>query len=301
MKLLRLASLSLFFVLIAVSPRPVTAQSKLQVVTSFSILGDFVANIGGDAIEQRVLVGADGDTHTFEPTPGDARALAAATVIFENGLGFESWLDRLYRASGSRATRVAVTNGITPLSADPAGHRHGEYDPHMWHDPTRVIQMVYTIRDALTAADPANAWTYGINAAVYASFLSDLDSWVSWQVWSIPEHRRALITAHNSFGYLASRYGFAMAGAAISSFSTESQPSAAELAALVREVRTHQVPAVFPENVSSARLIERVARDAGVRLAPPLCSDALSRPSGPCSTYFELMYYNVGTIVASLS
>src|SRR4051794_7595015 len=129
---------------------PAAAQpSRLQVVATFSIVGDLVQNVGGDRISLTTLVGADGDTERFEPTPADARALSQATVILENGLGSEPWLDRLYAASGSRAPRVRISQGVELLKGE-----EDEFDPHVWHDAGNAIRMTGTIRDALAGVNP---------------------------------------------------------------------------------------------------------------------------------------------------
>ncbi|MGH8631241.1 MAG: metal ABC transporter solute-binding protein, Zn/Mn family, partial [Burkholderiales bacterium] len=162
---------------------------KLKVVATYSILGDLVQNVGGDKIEMRTLVGPGADTHEFEPTPADAVALAEAALIFENGLGFETWLNDLYAASDSQATRIVVTKDIEPLAAagdeheeGEAEHESAEFDPHVWHDAAHVIHMVEVIRDALVGADPAQAGPYTANANAYLAQLRELDAWVFDQV-----------------------------------------------------------------------------------------------------------------------
>jgi zinc/manganese transport system substrate-binding protein len=284
------------------TPRSAEAQGRLPVVASFSILGDIVANVGGDRIELRTLVGANGDTHTYEPTPADARALANASVLFEIGLNFESWLPDLYRASRSRATRVAVTSNMSLLRSDESGHRHGEWDPHVWQDVSKAVTITYAVRDALGAADPANSDYYNLNAAVYASYLWELDAWIQGYVGCCTTQAgRTVVTPHNSFNYLAARYGFVMLATPIGSISTESDPSARQIATVVEQIRYHGVRAVFPENIANPRTMQRIASEAGVALAPPLYSDALGPPNGPAGTYVRMMYYNVATIIQALN
>src|ERR1041384_1460783 len=101
-------------VLFAALATPCIAQEKLKVVATFSILSDFVKNVGGDRIEVQALVGPNSDAHVYQPTPGDAKTLAAARVVFVNGLGFEGWMERLIKASGSKAPVVTATKGIKP-------------------------------------------------------------------------------------------------------------------------------------------------------------------------------------------
>jgi len=277
---------------------PVQAQgSSLPTVATFSILADIVQQVGGDRISLTTLVGPDGDAHTYEPTPGDARALNAAAVVFENGLAFESWLDRLYASSGSRARRVVVSEGIQPLTRETGGRT--ETDPHIWHDVALASHMAMAVREGLTQADPANADVYAANAGAYLAQLQELDTWVIEQVGTIPAGQRVLVTSHDTFGYFARRYGFQILGSVLPT-TTDAQPSAAQMAALAREIRAVGVPAVFPENVTTARLLDRVAGEARVGVAPLLYSDALGGPDTAGSTYVRIVQYNVATIVSAL-
>lgn len=288
--------------------------SKVKVVATFSILGDLVANVGGDKIALRTLVPAGGDAHTFEPSPTDSVAMVDAAVIFENGLEFESWLPDLIAASRTKAARVIVTAGITPLAgeAEVAGEhagetteehaQHGDYDPHTWHDVNNVIIMVEHIRDGLIAADAANTQTYQDNATAYIAQLKELDGYVVAEVAKLPAERRKLVTTHDTFAYFAHRYGFEIVGTALGSVSTEvADPSAAGIVQLVEQIKATGVGAIFAENVSSGSLMERVANEAGVALGPPLYTDALGEPGSDGDTYLKMIRYNIDAIVSALS
>ncbi|MBI4504245.1 MAG: zinc ABC transporter substrate-binding protein [Chloroflexi bacterium] len=290
---------------------------RLKVVATFSILGDLVRTVGGERLDLRVLVGPESDTHTFEPSPADVAALAEATLVFENGLGFEPWLDKLYASARSRARRVIVTVGLpSPIPATDGDHgggdkpdrdqaeqsAHGEFDPHVWHDAQNAMHMVRAIRDALAQADPANAATYRANAERYLAELEALDAWIIQRVATLPAARRKLVTAHDTFAYFARRYGFAIVGTALGSFTTETaDPSAARIVELVREIRAAGVPAIFAENVSNPRLMQRIAAEAGVALVPDLYTDALGKPNSPGDTYVKVIRSNVEKIVTALS
>ncbi|MDQ3460906.1 MAG: zinc ABC transporter substrate-binding protein [Deinococcota bacterium] len=306
-------------------------NDALKVVATYSIVGDFVQNVGGDAIDLSVLVGPDTDAHTFEPTPSEVVTLGEAEVIFENGLEFEPWLDRLYTSSGSTATRVVVTDGIGLLTTEDdheseeeehdgeedheaeegPGHQaegaehgdeHGEFDPHVWHDVRNAVLMVENIRDALIQADPSNADRYTANAEAYIAQLEALDAFVEERVATLPQDRRRLVTSHDTFAYFADRYGFEVVGTVLPSVTTEvADPSAGELAALIDDIRAAGVPAIFAENVSNLGLLERVASGAGVSVAPPLYTDALGTPGSEGASYIDMMRYNVTTIVEVLN
>lgn len=301
-------------------PPPATPRGpRLTVVATFSVLGDLVRQVGGERLDLRVLVGSESDTHTFEPNPADATALSAAALVFENGLGFEPWLDKLYTAAHSRARRVVVTAGLPALigvrdeghgdagEGDREGkgrddHAHGTFDPHVWHDVQNAMYMVQAIRDALAQADPASAATYRANAERYLAELQALDAWVVERVAALPAERRKLVTAHDTFAYFARRYGFGVVGTALGSFTTEAaDPSAARIAELVQQIRAAGVPAIFAENVSNPRLMQRIAAEAGVALVPGLYTDALGKPGSPGDTYVRMIRSNVEKIVTALS
>ena len=294
----------------------------VRVVATYSILGDLVENVGGENVELTTLVGPNGDAHTFEPAPSDNARLSEAGVVFENGLGFETWLDDLYGSSGSEAERVVVTENVETLpvaeeehgdehAEEEAGHEeegghageeeeHGEYDPHVWHDPANAVVMVQEIRDALAEADPENAEAYERNAEEYVSELEDLDAEAREQVDTVPEDNRTLFTSHDTFGYFAERYGFEV-DTALASVSTETgDPSAGETAELVEEIEASGVPAIFAENVSDPGVMEGIASEAGVELAPALYTDALGEPGSEGATYIRMVRYNVSTMSEAL-
>jgi zinc/manganese transport system substrate-binding protein len=315
MALRRILTLVLLALLAFGAPLSSAQDAPLNVVATYSILGDLVANVGGDQIALTVLVGADSDSHVYEPTPQDAIALARADVIFENGLEFETWLDALYESSGSSAARVAVSEGIEAI---PFGghehdehegdhdhdehehdHEHGEFDPHVWHDPNNAVVMVENIRDALMAADPANAAVYAANAEAYIVELLALDAYIREQVAAIPAENRVLVTSHESFGYFAAAYGFEVLSVT-GGTTNVADPSAGALAELITAVRESGARAVFVENVTNPAVLERIAAEAGVTVADTLYTDALGQPGTPGETYLSMMRYNVDTIVEAL-
>ncbi|MEK6574713.1 MAG: metal ABC transporter substrate-binding protein, partial [Chloroflexota bacterium] len=282
-----------------VAPPTLVPTGKLKVVATFSVLGDLVQNVGGDKIELHTLVAPGVDTHTFEPSPADNRTLAEASLVFENGLGFETWLDDLYTSSGSKAERVAVSDGIEPLKVE--GNDRGEFDPHVWHSAAHAIQMTRNIRDALAKADPANASAYQANAETYIAQLQELDSWILNEVKSLPEARRKLVTTHDTFGYFADRYGFEIIGTVLPSSTEGASPSAQEVAALVETVKAAGAPVVFAENVSSNTLLRQIADEAGITVVASLYTDALGPTGSDGDTYLKMMRYNVTTIVSELN
>lgn len=302
----------------ALVPAPATAEAtKLPVVASFSILGDFVGRVGGDRVAVSTLVGPDGDAHVYEPTPADARAVAAAKLVFVNGLGFEGWMARLAEASGTQARIVVVSDGVVPSavadadheaaekrpgSAGPAGghegHDHGGRDPHAWQSVANAKIYVADIRDALIAADPAGRATYEANAAAYLAELDRLEAEVRAAIARVPVERRRVITSHDAFGYFAAAYGIAFL--APQGVSTETEVTAKAVAGLIRQIRREKITAVFIENMTDRRLIDRIARETGVTPGGELYADALSPKGGPAPTYVDMVRHNVTLLTRAM-
>jgi zinc/manganese transport system substrate-binding protein len=275
------------------------AQPRKLAVATTSIIADFVRNVGGDRIEVRALVGANGDAHVYSPTPGDAKEIAAATIVFVNGLGLEGWLPRLVSASGSKAAPVVASKGITPLRMADENHPgRTVIDPHAWQSIADAKIYVANIRDGLASADPAGKATYERNAQAYLAKLDDLEKEVRTAIATIPADRRKLITTHDAFGYFGAAYG--MSFIAPEGVSTEAEPSAKDIARIIRQIKKEKIPAVFLENVTDPRLMAQIARETGAAVGGKLYSDALSEPSGPAATYLDMMRHNVRELAKAL-
>jgi zinc/manganese transport system substrate-binding protein len=278
------------------------AAEPLKVIASFSIIGDFAENVGGDRIELRTLVGPDSDAHVYEPRPADAAAMAGADVVLVNGLHFEGFLQRLVEASATSATVVELTKGVEPREMggdahgdeEADGHGHGAIDPHAFQSIPNARIYVTNIADAFCNADAEGCATYRANAATYTARLDELDAKVRAAVAAIPVEKRTIITSHDAFGYLAHEYGLTFL--APEGISTEAEASAADVAALIEQVRHDKASAIFIENITNRRLVEQIAGETGVRIGGTLYSDALSVPDGPAATYLELMENNIGAI-----
>jgi zinc/manganese transport system substrate-binding protein len=271
---------------------PAAAQDKLKVVATFSILGDLVKNVGGDRVEVAILVGPNGDAHVYSPAPGDAKTLAAAKLVFVNGLGLEGWITRLVKASGTKAPSVVVSTGIRPRKMkDSHGHSHGHSsDPHAWQSVANTKIYVANIRDALVKADAAGKAIYEANAAAYLGKLDALDGEVRAAITKIPPARRRIITSHEALGYFGEAYGVEI-NAAIG-VSTGNEASARDVARIIAQVKRQSIPAVFMENISDERLMQQIARETGAKIGGTLYSDALSEPGGPAGSYVDMMRHN---------
>ncbi len=277
------------------------ADGPVKAVASFSILADLVKQVGGDRVAVSSLVGPNGDAHVYSPTPADAKSLAAARLVFVNGLGFEGWMDRLVKSSGARAPVIIATKGVKPIQAKDHDHDHGHggSDPHAFQDIGNVKIYVANIRDALAAADPAGREAYEANAAAYLKTLDALESEVKAAIAKIPADRRKIITSHDAFGYFAKAYGVSFI--APKGVSTEAEASAKDVARIIRQVKAEKIPAVFMENIEDRRLSEQIARETGAKIGGALYSDALSPPDGPAATYVDMMRNNIRQFVAALA
>jgi zinc/manganese transport system substrate-binding protein len=278
---------------------PALAAEPLRVIASFSILGDIVAEVGGDRVEVRTLVGPNGDAHVYEPTPADARATSAAGLVVVNGLGFEGWLDRLVEASGYSGPVAVASDGVTPINLNgEEAAEIGDIDPHAWQSVANVQVYVKNIVTALCAADAGECADYEANAAAYLAELSALDASIKSGVAAIPAEKRKVITTHDAFGYFAREYGVTFL--APQGVSTESEASAGEVGALIEQIRDEGVSALFLENISDPRLIQQIAAETGIEPGGELYSDALSEPDGPAATYLDMMRHNATLLQSAM-
>ena len=269
-----------------------TASDRIQVVASFSILGDMVHQVTGDLADVTTIVGPDADAHLYQPNAADAKAVAKADIVFVNGMGFETWSDTLIDNASGSARVVVATAGVEPLLVE------GEIDPHAWNALTNGIVYVENIAAAMAQADTANADAYKANAAVYIARLRALHASASESFGALPESRRTVVTAHDAFGYLAASYGLNFLAPV--GIDTYAEPSAKELAALISHLKATGAGALFVENITSPALITQISRETGLKIGGRLFSDALSERGGPATSYVAMFEHNLGVIMAAL-
>ncbi|HLM41374.1 MAG TPA: metal ABC transporter substrate-binding protein [Microvirga sp.] len=273
----------------------------VKAVATFSILGDLVRQVGGERVEVTTLVGPNGDAHVYSPTPADGRRLADARVIFTNGLNFEGWIDRLIKSSGAKAPKVEASRGVKPLEDREGGHGHGHgsLDPHAWQSIGNAKIYAANIRDALIAADPDGKAAYEAQAAAYLARLDEVEAQAKSLAARIPPERRKIITSHDAFRYFEAAYGIDFVSP--QGVSTDAEASAKDVGRIIQQIRREKIAAVFVENVSDARLMERIAKETGARIGERVYSDALSEPGGPAGTYIDMMRHNIRAFSAALS
>lgn len=271
---------------------------RIPVLASFSILGDIVAQVGGDRIAVGTLVGPDQDAHVYQPTPDDIKKVTRARLIVVNGLGFEGWLDRLAHSANYKGEIVVASAGIQARELQEPGDHTEHTDPHAWQNPLNVAVYAGNIVRALSRLDPAGAAVYQRNGDAYIAALKQLDGWAATQIGAIPAAKRRIITSHDAFHYFGAHYGIEFI--APQGMSTDSEPSAKEVAGMIRQMKKERIKAVFIENMTSPKLLQQISREAGVEAGGKLYSDALSAPGGVASDYLDMMRYNVGQILTGL-
>lgn len=291
-----------------------TARAEpIRVVASFSLLADFVVQVGGDRVAVSALVGPDQDAHIYQPRPSDASALAKAQLVVINGLGFEGWITRLLQAAAYRGPVTVASDGIQTLAqSDRDGygdhdHGHGHAnthghgaapDPHAWQDPRNAMVYVRNIAQALARIDPAHAEEYAQSAQAYAAQLETLDGWIAEQVATVPAERRVAITSHASLRYYGARYGVSFL--AVQGLTTASEPSARAVASLIQQARGEQVAALFLEGIANPALLRQIANESGAAIGGMLYSDALTSPRGPAPHYLDMMRVNTNTLIQAM-
>lgn len=293
------------------------ADERVQVLASFSILADMVENVGGEHVAVTALVGSDSDAHVYSPRPTDARALAEADLVVFNGLQFEGWMERLVEASDYAGPLVVASDGLAAMREEPEtpaaddhevheghddhgdhdGHDHGDLDPHGWQDLNAGKRYVANIRDGLIQADPDNAEAYEANAERYLDEIKATDTEIRALIAEIPA-ATSVITGHNSFGHFAHAYGLRFLSP--QGLSTEADPSAADMAALIEVIREQEVRALFHENMTSPALLEQLAEETGLPIAGTLYADALAS-EGEASTWLGMMRHNANTLHDALA
>jgi len=316
---------------------PATGYSteKIRALATFSILGDMVKRIGGEDVVVTTLVGPDGDTHVYRPTPAAAKAMSEANLLIVNGLGFEGWLDRLVEVSGFDGNRVVATTGIEAIpyeeddthdehsedkhdehsedkhdehsevkhaegkhQDDHASHDHGAFDPHAWQSLANALIYVNNITAALAQIAPDKATIFYKNRATYVAEVKKLDKKIRKMVARLPQNRRIVVTSHDAFQYFGRDYGLTFLAPV--GLSTDSEASAQDVAHLIKEMKAKDISAVFVENITDPRLLQQIAKETGVAVGGTLYPGALSGPNGPAPTYLKMIHHNAMMLTRGL-
>jgi ABC-type Zn uptake system ZnuABC Zn-binding protein ZnuA len=295
--------ISLFFSACGTAtPSGIGSSGPLKVLAVESFMADIAQNVAGERVKIETLMPLGVDPHAYQPTPQDVAKIAESQVLIVNGAHFEEWLDKTLQNAGGTHSIIEASSGLTSRkpSANEALDPDHEGDPHFWLDPTKTISYIENIRNGLAKADPAGAEIYTANAELYIAKLVELDNWIMAQVSQIPPEKRLLVTNHESFGYFADRYGFAIAGTVIPSTSSEASPSAQQMAALIDTIKQMGVKAIFLETGANSQLADQIAQETGAKVVTNLYTHSITGPGGEAPGYIEMMKHNVRLIVDAL-
>lgn len=277
---------------------PAAAQeSKLKVVTTFTIIADIASNVAGDAASVESITRPNAEIHEYQPTPGDILKAQDADLILWNGLNLELWFERFFQNLND-VPSVIVSKGVEPMGIT-EGPYSGKPNPHAWMSPTDTLIYVENIRAAFAEHDPENAEIYAANAAAYSAKIEAMVTPIREQLASIPEDRRWLVTSEGAFSYLARDFG--LKELYLWPINADSQGTPQQIRRVIDQVRANNIPAVFSESTVSADPAQQVARETGAKYGGQLYVDSLSDSDGPVPTYIDLLRVTAETIAAGLS
>jgi zinc/manganese transport system substrate-binding protein len=281
------------------------ATERIKVVATFSVIGDMVANVAGDKVDLVTLVGPAGDTELFKPSLADGKSVAEAKIVFMNDLNdeFEPWLEPLLKQVKFSGAKIVVSRGaktLTSIEERAPRKKSGEeeIDQHAWLDPKNGVIYLRNIAAALVKGDPANAADYRARADAYIKELQALDAWAKAEIAALPPAKRRFLSSHDSLQYLAKAYGITLLS--INGWTNNSEPSAAELARLAKQVRQERIHALFLDSITDPRAMQQVAKETGAAIGGTLYGDALSKPGGDADTYLRMLRHNVATLKAGM-
>jgi zinc/manganese transport system substrate-binding protein len=292
-------------IVLALIPAKTRADDKIPVVATFSVIADMVTQIAEDRVRLTTIVGPDGDSELYRPTMADAKAVAEAKIVFMNGINdeFEPWLEPLLNQAKFAGAKVVVSRGAKILAASEEKAPSGKpipaaLDQHAWLDPKNGIVYVKNIAEALAKQDPANASSYQARAAAYTDELKALDAWAKAEIAAIPAAKRRIISSHDSLEYLARAYNITLIS--VNGWTNNAEPSAAELARLMQQIKKEHVHALFLDSITDPRVMQRIAQEAGVSVGDTLYGDALSKPGGPADTYVKMLRHDIAALKAGM-
>ncbi|MEM7555253.1 MAG: zinc ABC transporter substrate-binding protein [Cyanobacteria bacterium P01_A01_bin.84] len=308
----------------AVNTSSTATGNRPLVVATTSVICDLTKQVAVQTVDLKCLVEAGQDPHTYQPSPEDRKAIEQANLVLYGGYDFEPGIIKLVKASTNEAPKVAIHEVAVPKPIIGEEHDHGHSghkeekhddhdhekeekhsdekapDPHVWHDPQNGVQIVEAIRSNLEKVAPDNAQLYATNAEKVTGEIKQIDSWIKKNVATIPESQRKLVTTHDALSYYAQTYNIDYEGA-IEGLSTEAEPTAARIAELSKEIKQENVPTIFAESTHSSKLIERVAKEANVKVSPEkLYADGLGEQGTDADTYQKMLIANTKAIVDGL-
>lgn len=279
-------------------------QGVIPVVATVGMVADLVQQVGGPAVTIQALMGPGVDPHLYKVTAEDLVKLQRAELVFYSGLHLEGKMqDALAALGGKEPKAVAVTDTVPREKLLKTEGFEGQFDPHVWFDVEAWSHGVPAIVQALTRVRPAEKAGFVQRGEDLQRRLKELHAWVKAAVQEIPEAQRILITSHDAFNYFGRAYGFRVV--ALQGVSTVTEAGLADMTKLVDFIRAQRVKAIFVESSVPHATIERISRDAGVKIGGELFSDAMGLPGQrerdyDLGTYDGMVRHNVMTVVEAL-
>ena len=285
--------------------RPGHAADQVPVVATFSVIADMLANVGGEQIDLKVIVGPAGDCELYQPTAADVATVAAARAVFLNDLNdeFEPWLEPLLKQAEFDGMKVVVSRHVHTLLAEDEHPVSGKQlpsaiDQHAWLDPRNGGIYVRNIADALARIDPANTAAYRTRAAAYTKQIQAVDEWARKELAAVPAGKRRVLVSHDSLQYIADAYGITLL--TVNGWTNNSEPSAAELAKLAQRIRADHVRALFLDSITDPRAMRRIATETGATIGGTLYGDSLSPSGGEADSYIKMLRHDVATLKSGM-
>jgi len=282
-------ALCVLFYLLVVTVPVIAKESAIRVVTSFSILEDLVIELGGNHVTVINLVPRNSDAHMYRPMPSDSVAVANADLIIFNGLGFEGWITRLIEDARKEDIQLIASAGARILTHDQ------ETDPHAWQSFSNIRIYVQNISNKLIAMLPQHRNNLEVKKYNYLKKLDKLEEETQQQLAEIPIEKRIVVTSHDAFEYLGRELDIQFLAPV--GLSLDAEASALDVASVIDLIRQRHITALFVENITNLRLLERISAETDVAIGGRLYSDALSATDGPASTYLKMMKHNIESLL----
>ena len=277
-------------------------DTRPTIVVSTNILGDVVEELVGEQAQVVTLMKPNADPHSFEISAQEAATLRSADLVVSNGLGLEEGLQQHLDAAAADDVPAFVAGDVIEVLDYREGDAAGMPDSHFWTDPERMIDVVDAIGPVLAKIDGIDQEALDATVEDYRGELQALDAEMTEAFASIPDERRALVTNHHVFGYLAERFDFDIVGAVIPGGTTLAAPSASDLADLVDAIEETGVPAIFAESSSPDRLVQALASEANVQVEViELFTESLTGPDEGAPDYLTMMRINTERITTGLT
>jgi manganese/zinc/iron transport system substrate-binding protein len=280
------------------------ADKKIRATATTGMVADLVKTIGGERVTVETLMGPGVDPHLYKATASDVAKLQRADIIFYSGLMLEGKMQELFSQMSKAKKKVyAVTQDLPKEKLLSPAQFQGHHDPHVWFDVSLWTECTTTIAHALSELDPAGKMVYEKNAEVVRKRNADLHQWALKKAGELPKERRILVTSHDAYNYFGRAYEFQVVG--LQGVSTVTEAGLADVAKLIDFIKEKKVKAIFVETSVPHATIERISRDAGVKVGGELFSDAMGTPGKiengyDVGTYEGMIKHNLNTIVEAL-